>query len=89
MTAIQELIKELERKRDMWSSNGKISDRNMRGVYVDAIIEAKKLLATEKKQIEYACEWGLNDACEQFEKGGFVKISKGDEYYSETYGSTP
>jgi hypothetical protein len=50
-TAMQEMIKKLEEKRDMWKSDGKLSDRQIRGTYVIAILIAKELLEIEKQQI--------------------------------------
>ena len=49
-TAMQEMIKKLEEKRDMWKSDGKLSDRQIRGTYVIAILIAKELLEMEKQQ---------------------------------------
>lgn len=50
-TAMQELIEILEIKRDMWKSDGKLSDRQIRGTYVIAIMVAKELLDTERQQL--------------------------------------
>jgi len=50
-TAMQQLIDALEHKRDAWKADGNISERRIRGSYVDAIITAKELLELEKQQI--------------------------------------
>lgn len=86
-TAMQDLVEKLVVLSNSTFFNGKKSDCDI----IDKIkdIVRNEFLEKEKKQIIESCEWGLNDACEQSEKGGFVKISKGEEYYAETYGSTP
>lgn len=50
-TAMQELIKKLEQKRDLWKVDGNITERRMRSVYVDAIVLAKERMQQEKEQI--------------------------------------
>lgn len=50
-TAMQEMIKKLEEKRDMWKADGKLADRQIRGTYVIAILLAKELLELEKQQM--------------------------------------
>ena len=76
-TAMQEMIKKLEEKRDMWKADGKLSDRQIRGTYVIAILVAKELLEMEKQQIEVAYEVGYSDSDNTFE------LNK--EYYNEKF----
>lgn len=85
-TALTELIEELEQKRDMWNADGNMSDRRIRGAYIDAIIVAKGLASIEEKQIKDAANGG---ALIWIERKCKLGISTGQQYYQETYGSTP
>jgi hypothetical protein len=76
-TAMQEMIKKLEEKRDMWKADGKLSHRQIRGTYVIAILIAKELLEMEEQQIIDAYEDGYSDSDNTFE------LNK--EYYNETF----
>jgi hypothetical protein len=83
-TAIQLIIKKLEEKRDMWKADGKLSDRQIRGSYVIAILVAKELLEMEKEQIIESCDIGFDIAwkiCKQ-EKS---KYKNAEEYYNKTF----
>lgn len=77
-TAMQEMIKKLEEKRDMWKADGKLSDRQIRGAYVTAILIAKELLEMEKQQIIDAYQQGFNNAY-------FANPLSKEQYYNETY----
>lgn len=81
-TAMQELIKELEQKREMWKANGTTTERRIRGAYVDAIVMAKELILQEKEQLKNtfkaAMENGLGDS-EYYE-------NESNEYYKDTFG---
>ena len=79
-TAMQELIKKLEQKRDLWKVNGNITERRMRGVYVDAIVLAKERMQQEKEQIVEAVQHGLWNN-EVVEMANYSKI-----YYYSTFG---
>jgi hypothetical protein len=74
-TAMQEMIKKLEEKRDMWKSDGKLSDRQIRGTYVTAILIAKELLEMEKQQIIDARVKIILDS-------NYVEA---EQYYNETF----
>jgi hypothetical protein len=77
-TAIQEMIKKLEEKRDMWKSDGKLSDRQIRGTYVIAILIAKELLEMEKQQIIDAYVVANGELIEH-------SIPRAEQYYNETF----
>lgn len=51
-TPLQELIERLQEKKNMFSADGKKSDRDIRGSYVAAIMVAKSLLPKEKEVIQ-------------------------------------
>jgi hypothetical protein len=96
-TAMQEMIKKLEEKRDMWKSDGKLSDRQIRGTYVIAILVAKELLEMEKQQIidagnSCAIKQHLHD--EKVDKMSNAEamvftqtdnLTFGEQYYNETF----
>jgi hypothetical protein len=74
-TAMQEMIKKLEEKRDMWKADGKLSDRQIRGTYVIAILVAKELLEMEKQQIVEA----------RVKKPLQSEWDEAEQYYNETF----
>lgn len=78
-TAMQEMIKKLEEKRDMWEADGKLSDRQIRGTYVIAILVAKELLEMEEQQIIDAFKRGLIN-----EMNGIEEITS-KQYYNQQF----
>lgn len=46
---------------------------------------ATELLNKEQSQLEKAHEDGIEYAVNQSEKNGFLKMSRGDEYYENTF----
>lgn len=78
-TAIQLMIKKLEEKRDMWKADGKLSDRQIRGSYVIAILVAKELLEMEKQQIIDSYAEGMGHY------GDANRRSDAEQYYNETF----
>jgi len=73
---MQELIKKLEQKRDLWKVDGNITERRMRGVYVDAIVLAKERMQQEKEQIIDAYT------------AGEIRPYNGNKYYYSTFGDS-
>ena len=96
-TAMQELIERLEIKRDMWKADGKLSDRQIRGTYVIAIMVAKELLETERQQLmdcgnscalmQHIHEDKINNMTnkEVMEYANKDSITFGEQYYNETF----
>lgn len=60
-TALQQLIENLQEKRDMWKADGNLQERRMRGAYIDAIIMAKQLISKEVSQTMKAYDEGYRE----------------------------
>jgi hypothetical protein len=84
-TAMQEMIKKLEEKRDMWKADGKLSDRQIRGAYVTAILIAKELLEMEKQQIIDALKEGVNFEIDNSHSTQINYKKHFEQYYNETF----
>lgn len=81
-SAIQELIDKLTEKKEMWKSDGKESDRHMRGAYTDAIVIAKELQEKEKNQIIHAHNKGIDIMNGDYHIG---EVSEGELFYNQNY----
>lgn len=85
-TAMQEMIKKLEEKRDMFKAGGKLSDRQIRGTYVSAILIAKELLEMEKEQIIEARQDGYESTYAEYgETPKCYLDGTSEQYYNDTF----